>query len=237
MALPKLNEVPMYEMTIPSTGKKVRYRPYLVKEEKVMMMAFESGETRAALRSIIDTIEKCLEEGSNINMNELSLFDIEYMFIKLRAKSVGEISNLISPCRGCQHKNPIEVDLDTIEVDVPEGKNIVPITDNVKIELRYPSYVTVIQSDIENIEQNAETALELIARSIVAVIQGDERINSKDEPIESMKEFLESMTASQFQKVSDFFGDTPRLEKEIRYACEKCGQENKAMLRGLDNFF
>ena len=239
MALPKLNEVPMYEMTIPSTGKMVRYRPYLVKEEKVMMMAFESGETRAALRSVIDTIEKCLEEGASINMNDLTLFDIEYMFIKLRSKSVGEVSSLVSPCTNseCKHKNPIDVDLDTLEVMVPKDSNVITLTDNVKVEFRYPSYKSMAETNIDKVEEDPEVALEMISRCIVAVLHGDERISSKDESLEELKSFVESLTSSQFQKVSKFFSDMPRLEKEITYVCEKCSTQNTIMLKGIDSFF
>ena len=239
MALPKLNATPMYEMTIPSTGQVVRYRPYLVKEEKIMMLAFESGDTRAALNSVIDTIDICLEESANVNVNELSLFDIEYMFVKLRSKSVGEVSNLVSTCINseCKHKNPIQVDLETLDLNVPEGDTIVPLTDNIKVELKYPSYKSMIQSDIEKLEENPEVALELISKCIVAILTDEERINAKDESVEDLKQFIESMTSSQFQKVAGFFENMPRLEKNISYNCQKCGKENMILLKGLDNFF
>ena len=239
MALPKLNATPMYEMTIPSTGQVVRYRPYLVKEEKIMMLAFESGDTRAALNSVIDTIDICLEESANVNVNELSLFDIEYMFVKLRSKSVGEVSNLVSTCINseCKHKNPIQVDLETLDLNVPEGDTIVPLTDNIKVELKYPSYKSMIQSDIEKLEENPEVALELISKCIVAILTDEERINAKDESVEDLKQFIESMTSSQFQKVAGFFENMPRLEKDISYNCQKCGKENMILLKGLDNFF
>ena len=239
MALPKLNATPMYEMTIPSTGQVVRYRPYLVKEEKIMMLAFESGDTRAALNSVIDTIDICLEESANVNVNELSLFDIEYMFVKLRSKSVGEVSNLVSTCINseCKHKNPIQVDLETLDLNVPEGDTIIPLTDNIKVELKYPSYKSMIQSDIEKLEENPEVALELISKCIVAILTDEERINAKDESVEDLKQFIESMTSSQFQKVAGFFENMPRLEKEISYNCQKCTKENLILLKGLDNFF
>lgn len=239
MALPKLNATPMYEMTVPSTGQKVRYRPYLVKEEKIMMMAFESGDTSSALNSVIDTIGFCLEEGSGVEVNELSLFDIEYMFIKLRSKSVGEVSNLVSTCSNdeCRHKNPIAIDLDSLELHVDRSETIVSLTDNVKVELSYPSYRNMIQSGIDKVEDDPDVALEMISRCVVAILSGEERINAKDESLADIKEFVESMTSSQFEKISNFFNNMPRLEKKLDYTCQKCGRENKILLKGIESFF
>lgn len=239
MALPKLNETPMFEMTVPSTGQKVRYRPYLVKEEKVMMMAFESGDTKSALQSIVDTISSCIEEGAGIDANKLSIFDIEYMFIKLRAKSVGEISNILATCSNseCRHSNPIEIDLDTLEVNVPKGNRIIEMNDNVQVEMRYPSYKDVANVEFDKVQEEPEIALGMIARSIEAILYNDERISAKDESPKDLVNFIESMTSSQFERVSKFFEDMPRLEKEITFNCLKCEKENTLLLRGLENFF
>ncbi len=114
MALPKLNDKPKYELTIPSTGKKVKYRPYLVKEEKILMMALESGDKHSALNAVIDTIEACVSD--KVDRTQLALFDIEYMFIMIRSKSVGEISEVGIKCASCNAVNEISIQLDNVKL-------------------------------------------------------------------------------------------------------------------------
>src|SRR6056300_818118 len=116
MALPKLNETPKYEVEIPSTGKTVRFRPYLVKEEKVLMMAFESGDQKAALRAIVDTIEACIVD--KIDATNLATFDVEYLFTQIRSKSVGESSTLMIKCKECEKQNEYKFDVSQVNVNV-----------------------------------------------------------------------------------------------------------------------
>jgi len=136
MALPKLNDNLKFEMTIPSTDKVVTYRPYLVKEEKILLSAFESQDQKQSMRAMVDTIVACVNES--IKSSELSTFDVEYMFTQIRSKSVGEIANLMLKCNaeGCDKSTETQVDLSTIEIEKTEVDNIIPITDDISIEMR-----------------------------------------------------------------------------------------------------
>ena len=125
MALPKLNGNPKYEMTIPSSNKTVRFRPYLVKEEKVLLMAFESNDMSQAMKAIIDTIEVCVDD--DIKTKDLTTFDVEYMFTKLRSKSVGESSRLSIECTDCSHKNDISVNIEEIEIEMKNPTQLIEL--------------------------------------------------------------------------------------------------------------
>src|SRR6056297_1695954 len=137
MALPKLNS-PTYELKIPSTGAEVSYRPYLVKEEKILMMAMESNDTEQMMRAVTDVIRSCTSDS--IDVNTLAMFDIEYIFTQLRAKSVGETSTIKVNCKSCDSSNEVDVNLEEVRVDVPESDtHTIPLTDTVGVSLRYPS--------------------------------------------------------------------------------------------------
>lgn len=237
MALPKLNETPMYELTVPSTGQKARYRPYLVKEEKVLMMAYESQDTKSVLRAVVDTISSCLEEGHAINLNNLTTFDVEYMFTRIRSKSVGEVSKVNIKCGPCKALNEYAIDLDTVEIEVDRNKNMIEMAEGIFIEMRWPSYLDFIEKDIEEQTQNIDAIFDLISESIVAVHYKDERIDAKDQSKEELKEFVTNLTSSQFQKLANFFEDIPTMKKNIEFNCVKCGEKNEMMLKGMSDFF
>ena len=138
MALPKLNDAPKYEIAVPSTGQKVRYRPYLVKEEKVLMLAMESQDQRSALNAIVDTIESCVQD--DLNTKDLTTFDVEYLFTQIRSKSVGETAKIGVTCTHCDQQNEIEIKLDDIKVGNPDGlETNIELTDNITLLMRWPS--------------------------------------------------------------------------------------------------
>ena len=155
MALPKLNDKPKYELTIPSTGKKVKYRPYLVKEEKILMMALESGDKNSALNAVIDTIEACVSD--KVDRTQLALFDIEYMFIMIRSKSVGEISEVGIKCTSCHAVNEISIQLDNVQVKKPDGSNEIELSDTIMLKMKYPSF-----SDVASLEGKEISATEKV---------------------------------------------------------------------------
>lgn len=239
MALPKLNATPKYELTIPSNGKTVRFRPYLVKEEKVLMMASESKDSKAILNAVVDTIKDCLEENSMVDISKLTTFDIEYMFTKIRSKSVGEISKVNVRCQKneCDHIQEIEIDLDTVEVPVKKGQNTVRITEDIAIQLNWPSYKMVIDENLTEAKNDITSVFSMIAGSIESILVGDERLSAKDQTKEELLEFINSMTSSQFEKITDFFSDIPQMEKCISFNCQKCNQTNDLKLKGMSDFF
>lgn len=230
MALPLLNETPKYEMKIPSTGKKVKFRPYLVKEEKILMMAAESQDINQITNTVIDTILTCVD--GNIRKQELTTFDVEYMFLQLRAKSVGENIALKIKCDECGHQNDYEVNIDEIKCDVKKKDNIIKLSDKISVEMQYPSY-----SMLDFDEDPNEAGFAIMGRCIKAVIAEDERIELADESEESIANFIGSMTQGQFEKVSSFVQDMPAVKHEIDFICGACGHNNNILLQGMQSFF
>ena len=238
MALPRINETLNFTMKVPSTGKTVKYRPYLVKEEKVLLQAFESGDTRTCLEAMADTLAACIDPKSNLDVSSLSTFDVEYMFIKVRSKSVGENSHIQIKCTECGESNPVTVDLEAIEVEMNNKDRVIDITDNISVEMNYPTYGSLMdqQIDKEN-EQDIDTAMHLLAMSVSAVLTEEERIDCKNQTTEEVVDFLSSMTANQLQGISDFLEEMPALKHEVQFDCKKCQHHNELELKGLSDFF
>ena len=238
MALPRVNETLNFSMKIPSTGKNVKFRPYLVKEEKVLLQAFESGDLKTCLEAMVDTLESCIDEKSRVDVASLATFDVEYMFTQVRAKSVGESSSITIKCDGCETENVYMVDLETLEVDAGKEGNVVAITDDVSVEMRYPTYNALLEGDADKMgEDDPESALALIAGSIEAVLTPEERIDCRDQSQEEIVDFINSMTASQLQHISKFLEEMPALKHTAEFECKNCGKQNKLELKGLADFF
>lgn len=235
MALPKLNDTPKYQLTIPSTQKQVRFRPYLVKEEKVLLMAFESGDEKATLGAVLDTIESCVED--RIQRNKLTTFDVEYMFTQIRAKSVGEKSKVGISCEECNYSNDLEIDLEKVHVNQPKDKiNLIKLNEDISVEMRYPSYHNLSDVNI-NLEGSSEGAYKLVSKCIEAIRTSDERIMVDDEPVQDLEDFLESMTSGQFMKLAEFLKTMPRTTYDLNFTCIECGHVNDKKLEGMQNFF
>ncbi len=238
MALPRINETLNFTMKIPSTGQKVKYRPYLVKEEKVLLQAFESGDIATCLEAMVDTLGACLDEKEKINLASLATFDVEYMFTQVRGKSVGENSTILIKCKECGEQNPYVVDLDLLEVDVSHTDNIIAVNDEISVEMKYPTYENLMGTDVEKIRENdTESAMELLAASIGAVLTDEERIDCSQQKLSEVVDFLSSMTTGQLQKVSQFLEDMPALKHVAEFECEKCEAHNELELKGLSDFF
>ena len=238
MALPRVNETLNFSMKIPSTGKNVKYRPYLVKEEKVLLQAFESGDLKTCLEAMVDTLESCIDDKSRVDVSSLATFDIEYMFTQVRSKSVGESSTITIKCEKCETENQYLVDLESLEVSAEGAGNVVVITDDVSVEMKYPTYGALLEGNADKMaEDDPETALQLIANSIEAVLTPDERIDCKDQSQEEIVDFINSMTATQLQSISKFLEDMPALKHTAAFDCKHCGTHNELELKGLADFF
>jgi len=237
MALPKINAAPKYTMTIPSTGKEVGYRPFLVKEEKILMMAMETGDQSTTLNAIIDTLSSCVD--SKIDPSTLAAYDVEYMFLQLRAKSVGETSTITYPCSNCNEGNKVKIKLDEIKAErSAEVGNIVELTPDISLKMKYPSFGDLQKAGIDPEKMNdIDTIFRILTKCIDGVIQGDEFHSANDESEEELQEFLESLNSEQFGKVKDYVEAIPQLKKEIEFTCEHCGTENKHEITGIANFF
>jgi hypothetical protein len=234
MALPKLNDAPQYEMVIPSSKTKVMYRPYLVKEEKIMLMAAESQDPKTAMTAMVDTIVACVSE--DIQPTDLTSFDVEYMFTQIRSKSVGENAEIILPCSECETKNDAVVSLIGATVtDMPET-NIIELSPRISLEMKYPSfndYTEIYEEDISE----SELAFGMIEKCISAILTEDERYDIAEANPKELKEFIESMTNAQFEKVGSYFQQMPKLVSKCEFTCIECGHENSIDLEGLQSFF
>ena len=235
MALPKLNSAPMYEMTIPSTGQNITYRPFLVKEQKNLLIAFEAQNRRDLVRAVQRTIEACVEDDID---NNLTTFDVDYMFTKIRSKSVGETADILVPCSECETKNEVKVDLDDVVVDSEIPEMMIQITDDVSVQMKFPTYDDFLgNTNLLDSTTVTEALLQLIITCMDSVLTEEERFSLRDETAEDVVNFLESMTSEQFERISQFANNIPNVTKTISFSCESCGNENEKTLKGLDDFF
>ena len=231
MALPKLNSEPKYELIIPSLKKKVKFRPFLVKEEKVLMIAMESGDQKDALNAILDTISVCIQD--KINLNTLTTFDVEYLFLQLRAKSIGETAKVNIKCTKCGTPNTVSIKLDDINIELPEIENTVKLDEKVSVELQWPPFKGLTEVNTDN---STESAFEMIANCNKIIYTEDERINVSEVSKEEIKEFLESMNSEQFSKLRDYIDQLPKLKHDVAFCCKNCATSNNVTLEGVESF-
>ncbi len=234
MALPKLNSNPKYEVVIPSTQQVVRFRPYLIKEEKILMIAMESGDVRQSVNAIVDTIESCIQEP--IEKNKLKMFDVEYLFTQIRGKSVGEKSDLLLNCQNCEHQNEVSVSYDELKIDVDQPTKKIKITDEIAVNLSYPTYYDVMDKVNGDAISDAQ-ALSLISACIESIQTEEEVFLASDVSSAELNEFIESLTSEQFKGIRDYVETMPRLRHTVHNKCESCGHDNEWRLEGIQDFF
>ncbi len=233
MALPKIN-VATYELNLPSSNEIVKFRPFLVKEEKILLMAMEGGETKDMMNAIKQIIGNCVS-SPKLNIEELPLFDLEYVFVKLRAKSIGEKTKLGLKCEECDATTEVEVNID--EVEIVKGENHDPkiqLTDDVGVVLKYPRID--MMEGIGNLN-NIEEGFAVLRKSIEMIFSGDEVYEAKDHSEKELDDFLNSLTRDQFQKIQDFFDGLPKLKKDVKWNCSGCQKEREVTLEGMNAFF
>ena len=235
MALPKLN-TQTFELNIPSTDEKIKYRPFLVKEEKILLQAQE-GENLEMMDAIIQIINNC--PFDKINVEKLPAFDIEYIFLKIRSKSVGERVNLsvLAPDDN-KTKIPVELDLSKIEVEVDDDhNNSIEITKDIKVIMSYPTIktFTTITQDINNLK--GSDIISMTAKCIHQIINGVETFEAVDLSDDEIIEFLENLTQEQFRKLQNFFTTMPRLKKVLNVTNPKTKKKGKVTLQGIQSFF
>jgi len=238
MALPRLkNDIPKYDLTIPSTGATVKFRPFLVKEQKVLLMAFESKDNKQILNSMLDCLSSCIPE---VDMNDLATFDVDYMFTQVRSKSVGETSTIMHACKECNEENEVKIRLDQIKVQISDNwKKVVDveIDNNIIVELKYPSYKDMSYIRTDDDSSDTEVMMDTITACMKAVKTEDEYLLIKDEPNEEVEKFVNSLTNQQLEKITSFASDAPKMTHTEDYNCKKCSAENKVELSGLQDFF
>ena len=236
MALPKLT-TPTFELEIPSTDEKIKYRPFLVKEEKILLMAMESGESKDIVQAVKDIVTECT--FGKLNLGTMPMFDVEYLFLNIRAKSVGEISKLNLLCPD-DNKTYAKVDVDLSKVQVQVGDdhtNKVELTDDMGMIMTYPTIDSFSESGIQTI--NASNMLDIIGSSILQIYEekGEKVYEAKDQTKKELTEFIESMNTSQFQKIQSFFDTMPKLKHTVKVKNPKTKKESEIVLQGLNDFF
>ena len=236
MALPTM-DLPTYELEIPSSKKKIKYRPFLVKEEKVLLMAMETEDEKSIRDATLNLLKNCIT--TRIKIESLSTFDLEYIFLNIRAVSVGEVIELMVTCQDDESTQvKYNLNLTSVEVIFPEGHtNKIMLDDTTGVIMRYPSFDRFVDGSISEKEYTPDVITEIIAESIDQIFQGedvyDESTTSKKEFIQ----FVESLTNSQLEKLQQFFETAPRLEHTFKVKNPNTGVESEYVLRGLQSFF
>jgi len=238
MPLPKI-ATPSYELELPSTGETIQYRPFLVKEEKLLVIALESEDTKQITTAIKTVIKNCILT-KNIKVESLPTFDIEYLFLNIRGKSVGEELevNIICPDDG-ETQVPVKINLDDIQVQKNEDHtNKIKVDSAIMMEMKYPSLDQFIKSNFDFKDKNAmDQSFELIGSCIDKIYTEDEVWSASDVTKKELSDFLESMNSSQFKEIEKFFETMPKLSHTIKVKNPVTEIESEVVLEGLASFF
>ena len=239
MPLPKIS-TPTYELEIPSTGKKVRYRPFLVKEEKVLVMALESEDMKQITGAIIDILSECIL-SRGVKVADLATFDIEYLFLNIRGKSVGETIevNVTCPDDG-ETQVQTEIDIDSIKVQKnKDHNNIVKLDDSLSMKMKYPSIDQFIENnfEVQNNISGVDQSLDMISSCIEMVYNADECWSAVDCTKQEMVDFVEQMNTRQFKEIENFFTTMPKLSHTVKVKNPNTKKNNEVLLEGLASFF
>ena len=236
MALPKLT-TPTYELEIPSTDEKIKYRPFLVKEEKILMMAMESKSSADITQAVKDIVMECT--FNKVDISNMPMFDVEYIFLNIRSKSVGEVSKLKILCQD-DGKTYADVELDLNEVKVQVGDdhtNKIELTEDMGLIMKYPTIDSFSETGIRDI--NPSNMLDVISTCILQIYEkkGEKTYDPKDQTKKELTEFIEQLNTKQFKDVQKFFETMPKLKHEITVKNPKTKKESKVTLTGLNDFF
>jgi len=238
MAIPIVT-TPTYELKLPSSGKKIKYRPFLVKEEKVLLLAMETKDS-AQIQSTTKTVINDCTFGS-VDVETCPPFDLEYIILQLRIKSVGEKISPNFKCSECKTQNTVEIDLTKVEVvKTPEHTNTVKLTEHMGVIMRYPTIEdtsSMEEVDENDTKKNTERSINLIASCIEVIFDKDKTYKTKDFTQQEVIDFIENLSQEMFQKIAKFFQEIPAIKQEVTFACSKCKHENKYTLRGMQDFF
>jgi hypothetical protein len=231
MTLPVL-VTPEYTAVVPSTQETLRYRPFLVKEEKILYFAMESGEQKDMINAIKQIFKACFLD--DINLDKLTYFDFEYLFLQLRTKSVSEVSEFTLTHQKCETTTDVKLPLDKVNVKfIEDASTIIDITDDLGIQMRYPSI-----DDVQKVENaDIDSIIDLFCDCVVNVFEKKtDKVYDGFEKKE-LKIWIENLTQTQFKNITNFFETMPKLSHELKYQCKVCDEEVSITLEGLQSFF
>ncbi len=236
MALPKLG-YPTYELELPSTGKTVKYRPFLVKEEKVLLLALESEDEKQVTNAVKDLLKNCVI--SRIKVDQLPSFDLEYLFLKIRAASIGEVITLNVTCLD-DNKTQVEakINIDEVEVTKPEGHDKqIMFDDKTGIIMRYPSMQQFVEREFLQKDMKTDEVYDFIADSIEQIFDDEEVYDSSTTTKKEFRTFVDSLTTKQFEKIQKFYETSPKLSHTFTVVNPNTGKDSEYTIEGLQSFF
>ena len=236
MALPTM-DLPTYDLEVPSTKKKIKFRPFLVKEEKVLLMALESENDESIRNAVLQLLKGCI--STRIKLEELATFDLEYIFLNIRAVSVGEVVEINVTCQDDEKTNVrYNLNLTDVKVTFPKGhSNKVMLTDTTGVIMKYPSFNRFVDAQFTNKGVDENTVVEIIAESIDQIFQKDEVFDETTTSPKEFVQFVESLTTGQMEKIQKFFESSPKLEHSFKITNPNTGVESDYTISGLQSFF
>ena len=237
MALP-IQSAPSYHTKVPSTGQKISFRPFLVKEQKALLMAQQSEDQKTMISTLKNMISSCVLE--EIDVNNLALFDLEYLFTQIRAKSVGEIVELIFSCDDCtDEKAKAKVSIDLTSIEVANSENVekkIHLFDDVGVMMKYPNFDML--EEVGKVDNNdINNIFKIIVKCIDYIYNNEEIYYSKETSEEELLEFLNNLTQPQFEKIQEFFSKIPKMTSNVEYDCPICSKHHSKQIQGITSFF
>ena len=240
MTIPKI-DVPIYDITLPSTGKTIKIRPFVVKEEKLLLMAIESKDNENIIKTTKQVINNCIVSG-DLDLDKMPYFDVDYLFIALRAKSIGESIETSYVCNNLVDGNKcggvFEAVIDISNCVIEKKDDIamdISISSKITVKMKYPSYS--IMKMITGNENNFQKKIQIISSCIDRISNGDKTYSSKDYSKEELVEFIEGLTSEQYKKLESFVDNLPSFAIESKGTCPKCGFEHKVKYTDFTRFF
>jgi len=236
MALPQV-ALPTYELEIPSNGKKIKYRPFVVKEEKVLLLALESGDDKQIEDAVRTLLKNCIQ--SRVKLEDLAIFDLEYIFLQIRAVSVGEVVEMMLTCEDDgETQVRYNLNLADVKVDKPEGhSNKIMLSDSMGVMMKYPSFEEFVKVSIAGKSSSSDDVIAIIAKCIDQIFDAEDVYDSSTTSKKEFVQFVEGLTNKQFESVEKFFETAPVLKHEIVIKNPNTGVENTMVIQGLANFF
>lgn len=231
MALPKL-EAPTFELNLPSNGKTIKFRPFLVKEHKILLTMAEASQDEV-VRIITELVDVCT--FNLLNIKNLAHFDIEYIFMMLRAKSVSEKVEVVITCTNCEEKYDSSFNIENLTVEKKAGHtNKIFLNSTIGVEMRYPKFEDIVNVFDSNL---SEDVFKLVKNSIIGVFDGDDYYEFDEQTEEEKEEFISGLTKEQFSKIEEFFVTSPQVVQVVETDCPSCNHHNTSRIEGLQNFF